>query len=141
MVRATMYAYLHKNAAGCKHSIWCKGLCIKHSMCHNCDACGHVVLCQHSQSDSNNACRPTHVVFPHLPWILDQGVFLLAVFVPLLFQDSRSHDRTIHTYTTLFTSFPSVVISLVSLTLRRTYSLSPMRYLYTYIYLVRLASR
>jgi len=47
-----MYAYLHKNAAGCKHSIWCKRLCIKHSMCHNCDACGHVVLCQHSPSSS-----------------------------------------------------------------------------------------
>ena len=47
MVCATMYAYLHKNAAGCKHSMWCKRLCIKHSACHNCDACGHVVLCQH----------------------------------------------------------------------------------------------
>jgi len=29
-----------------------KGLCFKHSMCHNCDACGHVVLCQHSPSSS-----------------------------------------------------------------------------------------
>jgi len=28
-----MYAYLHKDAARCKHSIWCKRLCIKHSVC------------------------------------------------------------------------------------------------------------
>jgi len=34
------------------HRIWCKRLCIKHSMCHNCDACGHMVLCQHSPSSS-----------------------------------------------------------------------------------------
>ena len=52
MVHATMYPYLHKNAAGCKHSIWCKRLCIKYSMCHNCDTCGHVVLCQHGGGDT-----------------------------------------------------------------------------------------
>jgi len=27
-----------------------KRLCIKHSVCHNCDTCGHMVLCQQSEA-------------------------------------------------------------------------------------------
>ena len=52
MVCATMYAYLHKWCCRVMHSIGCKALGIKHSMCHNCDSCGHMVLCQHSPSSS-----------------------------------------------------------------------------------------
>jgi len=84
MVHATMYAYLHKNAAGCKHSIWCKRLCIKHSVCHNCDACGHVVLCQHlpRMSLASHVSCLAHLL-PH-PYLSSPITFLfLACLFPL----------------------------------------------------------